>query len=202
MNPENLKRYRATTYLTSAHRLSQLPDDEGVEIAFAGRSNAGKSSAINILCDQNNLARVSRTPGRTQMINLFEVASGKRIIDLPGYGYAKVPEQLRLHWQSTLQRFFEIRQALKGLVVIVDARRQLVNSDIVMLGWAQSRCLLTHILLTKADKLKRGASMDALRNTQQVLKRQKNNASVQLFSSKSKLGTEETYTALNKMFGF
>lgn len=202
MQSENLKRYRATHYITSAHRLSQLPEDRGIEVVFSGRSNAGKSSAINTICDQRSLARVSRTPGRTQMINLFEVMPGRRIIDLPGYGYAKVPEHMKRHWQTTLESFFTTRQALKGLILIVDIRRRLEENDLLLLYWAQNRSVATHILLTKADKLKHGACTDALRHTQSALERQKIDASAQLFSSKTKYGLDKTHDVLNQMFEF
>src|SRR5690606_2940488 len=151
-------------YLLAAHTVKQLPPDDGAEVAFAGRSNAGKSSALNALCRQNALARVSKTPGRTQQLVYFELPphEGRYLVDLPGYGYAKVPQDLQAHWQAFLDQYFHTRAALKGLVVVMDIRHPLKDYDRQMLGFAVRRGIPAHALLTKADKLSRGAAAGAV----------------------------------------
>ena len=141
-------------YHLSAHNMGQLPPDEGAEVAFAGRSNAGKSSALNALTRQNSLARVSKTPGRTQQLVFFQVTPEAHLVDLPGYGYAKVPLDLQAHWQAFIDRYFRTRNALRGLVVVMDIRHPLKDYDRQMLAYAVQRGLPAHALLTKADKLK------------------------------------------------
>lgn len=148
--------FRQTRFLISAFELSQLLPDEGAEVAFAGRSNAGKSSAINCLTGQKNLCKTSKTPGRTQLINFFEVAAGKRLVDLPGYGFAKVSKKLRNHWDQVLSAFLLQRQALRGLVIVVDIRRGISDLDQALIRMMDDSLPL-HILLTKSDKLARGA---------------------------------------------
>ncbi|WP_242108885.1 ribosome biogenesis GTP-binding protein YihA/YsxC [Luteimonas aquatica] len=186
-------------YLLAAHTPRQLPPDGGFEVAFAGRSNAGKSSALNALCQQNALARVSKTPGRTQQLVYFEIVptasmplEGRYLVDLPGYGYAKVPQELQAHWQGFLDSYFGSRIALRGLVVVMDIRHPLKDYDRQMLGYAAERGLPAHVLLTKADKLSRGAAM----NTLQAVGRELASAfgdsvSVQTFSAPSKQGVDE-----------
>jgi len=148
--------YRSAAYIISAHKLSQLPADEGFEVAFAGRSNAGKSSAINALTEQKSLARTSKTPGRTQQIVIFNIDEKRRIADLPGYGYAKVPAQLRNHWKQVLQRYFTSRESLLGVVLVMDIRHPMRPFDQQMVTWCKYSNVPCHVLLTKADKLKRG----------------------------------------------
>ena len=145
-------------YMLAAHNPRQLPPDDGFEVAFAGRSNAGKSSALNALCQQNALARVSKTPGRTQQLVFFDLPphTGRYLVDLPGYGYAKVPRELQAHWQAFLDKYFQARQALRGLVVVMDIRHPLKDYDRHMLDYTARRGLPAHVLLTKADKLSRG----------------------------------------------
>ena len=152
------------TYLLAAHNPRQLPPDGGWEVAFAGRSNAGKSTALNALCRQNALARVSKTPGRTQQLVYFAIPPHENhyLVDLPGYGYAKVPKDLQAHWQQFLDGYFGSRQALRGLVVVMDIRHPLKDYDRQMIGYAVRRGLPAHALLTKADKLGRGAQGNAL----------------------------------------
>ena len=145
--------FHQTAFLQSAATSKQFVADEGSEIAFAGRSNAGKSSALNTLCMQKQLAKVSKTPGRTQLINFFQVNEHLRLVDLPGYGYAKVPEAIKIRWQKTLNHYFSERQSLKGLVLVMDARHPLKDSDQLILRWCQDYTLPCHLLLTKADKL-------------------------------------------------
>lgn len=185
------KRYRQARFLTSAAKLKQAPPDEGAEIAFAGRSNAGKSSAINALCDQKALARTSRTPGRTQLLNFFEIDAQCRFVDLPGYGYAKVSENVKRDWQGTLADYLQNRQCLRGLVLVMDARHPLKNYDLQMLAWANQIHLPVHVLLTKADKLNRKASGKSLQGVEEALREFSTEFSVQLFSALKRWGIDE-----------
>jgi len=191
-------RYRATRYFTSAYSLDQLPPDGGHEVAFTGRSNVGKSSALNTLAWQKGLARISKTPGRTQMINFFQVAPDCYLVDLPGYGYAKVPEAMRRHWQTTIQRYLNSRQALRGLFLLMDVRHPLTALDSQMLAWCEHRGLPVHVLLTKADKLNRGAALAALRQVQEALQPQRPRVSVQLFSALKRTGIDAAYGKLDE----
>ena len=181
-------------YLLAAHNYRQLPPDGGFEVAFAGRSNAGKSSALNALCQQNALARVSKTPGRTQQLVFFGLPphENKYLVDLPGYGYAKVPLDLQAHWQAFLEGYFGSRDALRGLVVVMDVRHPLKEYDRQMLGYAMRRGLPAHVILTKADKLGRGAAGNTLQAVRMELSRSfADSVSVQLFSGESKQGVDE-----------
>ena len=192
--------YRQAHYTISATQLSELPPDTGIEVAFAGRSNAGKSSAINTITDQKALARISKTPGRTQMINFFALDDDRALVDLPGYGYAKVPEKMKIRWQQTLGKYLETRQALKGLILMMDIRHPLREFDQQMIGWANKSELPVHILLTKSDKLKHGAAMASLHKVTAELKKLNLNASVQLFSSLKKTGKDEAIAQLDCWF--
>ena len=181
-------------YMLAAHNPGQLPADGGYEVAFAGRSNAGKSSALNAICQQNALARVSKTPGRTQQLVYFAIPPHEDcyLVDLPGYGYAKVPKDLQAHWQAFLDRYFSTRQALKGLVVVMDIRHPLKEYDRQMLGYAVSRGLPAHAILTKADKLGRGAQGNAMLAVRKDMQAEYGDTvSVQLFSGESKQGVDE-----------
>lgn len=180
-------------YLGSAHTPAQLPADGGFEVAFAGRSNAGKSSALNALTRQNALARVSKTPGRTQQLVFFEVQPQRYLVDLPGYGYAKVPMEMKAHWQGFIDRYFRQREALRGLVVVMDIRHPLKDYDRQMLEYAVARGLPAHALLTKADKLGRGQQAQALQAVRKELQATFGDAGigVQTFSSESKQGVDE-----------
>jgi GTP-binding protein len=194
-------------YLLSAHNHRQLPPDGGFEVAFAGRSNAGKSSALNALCQQNALARVSKTPGRTQQLVFFDVTppnpataaapdaipvDGRFLVDLPGYGYAKVPQDLQAHWQAFIDQYFRTREALRGLVVVMDIRHPLKDYDRQMLGYAVERGLPAHALLTKADKFGRGQQSQALLAVKRDLfSAFGDTVSVQTFSGESKQGVDE-----------
>lgn len=209
--PNPLARAR---YLLAAHTARQLPPDGGAEVAFAGRSNAGKSSALNALCQQNALARVSKTPGRTQQLVFFDVTPGadgaagappadaRYLVDLPGYGYAKVPQDLQAHWQAFLDGYFGSRMALRGLVVVMDIRHPLKDYDRQMIAYAVQRGLPAHALLTKADKLGRGQQAQAL----QAVRRDLSNAygdtvSVQAFSGESKQGVDEARAVVTGWLG-
>ena len=181
-------------YLLAAHTPRQLPPDGGFEVAFAGRSNAGKSSALNALCQQNALARVSKTPGRTQQLVFFGIPpyEDKYLVDLPGYGYAKVPHDLQAHWQAFLDTYFASRFALKGLVVVMDIRHPLKDYDRQMLGYAAERGLPAHAILTKADKQGRGAAGNTLQAVRMELSRAfGDSVSVQTFSGETRQGVEE-----------
>jgi GTP-binding protein len=154
--------YQSARFLTAATRIEQAPPDAGSEVAFVGRSNAGKSSAINALCHQKALARTSKTPGRTQQLVFFELDAERRLVDLPGYGYARVSEVVKLQWQAQLARYLELRVSLAGLVIVMDIRHPLADFDRQMLGWGLRRGLPILALLTKADKLSRGAAAATL----------------------------------------
>jgi len=191
-------------YLLAAHTPKQLPPDGGFEVAFAGRSNAGKSSALNAMCQQNALARVSKTPGRTQQLVFFDIPpyTDRYLVDLPGYGYAKVPQDLQAHWQAFIDQYFRTRDALRGLVVVMDIRHPLKDYDRQMLGYAVSRGLPAHALLTKADKLSRGAAMNTLQAVRMELSRAfGDSVSVQAFSGESKQGVDEARAVVGGWLG-
>ncbi len=188
--------YRQARFLISAGKAKQFPQD-GCEVAFAGRSNAGKSSAINTLCDNKGLARTSKTPGRTRLVNFFELDEQRRLVDLPGYGFAKVPLAVKNEWQKLMTQYLSEQQALNGLVVIMDIRHPLNDYDWQMLEWCDHFQLPAHILLTKADKIKRGAQQHARLQTQKQLKDAGINASVQTFSALKKTGLDELVVMLN-----
>jgi GTP-binding protein len=196
MTSEQIKHnpYRQAHYVISAHNLKQLPEDTGLEVAFAGRSNAGKSSAINTLTDQKSLARTSKTPGRTQQIVIFDVDEQRRIADLPGYGYAKVPERLRAHWRHVMQIYFNRRTSLRGVVLVMDIRHPLRPFDEQMLSWCEGSGVNCHVLLTKADKLKRGPAQATLLKVRKSLPFV---ATAQVFSAKSREGLGELIRQLN-----
>ncbi len=197
--------YRSTFFLTSVNRLSQLPDDVNLEVAFAGRSNAGKSSAINVICDIKGLCKTSKTPGRTQMINYFQIHekdSRHYLVDLPGYGYAKVPLKIKQHWQKLLHQYLTHRASLKGVVIIMDIRRPMTEYDVIMMNWCREVSMPTHVLLTKMDKLKYGAAKNTLLTTQKVLDREYPDFSCQLFSATKKYGVDKIRSKLNEWYGF
>lgn len=190
-------RFPPTKFLTSAWQPAQFPPDTGAEVAFAGRSNAGKSSALNAIVGRKDLARTSKTPGRTQLINFFELEGrAQRLADLPGYGYAKVPEQMKRHWQELLRRYVEARASLAGLVIVMDARRPLTEFDCMMIDWAQAHALDTHLLLTKSDKLSRSQASSTLA---QVLARLEGRIGAQLFSAVKKTGVESARGEILRM---
>src|SRR3984885_2603539 len=185
--------YSSVKFMTSAAEAHQLAPDLGREIAFAGRSNSGKSTAINVITQRAGLARVSRTPGRTQLINFFELAPERRLVDLPGYGFAKVPERVRLHWLALMEHYFNVRESLVGLMLIVDSRRGLGAQDAGMLEWVLARDRLAHILLTKADKLNRRDSERVLRETRAACS--DTAVTAQLFSAHESVGFKEARQA-------
>lgn len=180
--------YAKTCFLLSAAKVSQLPPDSGAEFAFVGRSNAGKSSALNVLTQQNSLARVSKTPGRTRLINVFPVNESVRLIDLPGYGYAKVPPDIQREWETLIQNYVETRKSLKGLVLLMDSRHPLKPMDEQLIAWAGMAKIPTHILLTKSDKLTRNAALKTFKAVEQALRYFDVPPTLQLFSALKKTG--------------
>jgi GTP-binding protein len=191
--------YRSAQFLKSAAVLNQSPPDQGIEVAFAGRSNAGKSSALNTLCGQKSLARASKTPGRTRLLNFFALDDERRLVDLPGYGYAKVAEAVKRQWQESLADYIEHRECLRGLVLLMDIRHPLKDFDLQMLQWNTHHGLPTHILLTKADKLKTGAAKSTLLQVRRALD-DRPEITVQLFSSLKHQGIDECHRVLDIWF--
>ena len=187
-----------TAFETSAAKLEQCPDSSVAEVAFAGRSNAGKSSAINAITGQSRLARISKTPGRTQLINYFAVEQGLYLVDLPGYGFAKVPLEVRDKWQLALERYLRQRQQLRGLVILSDIRHPLKEFDRMMVQWSQQSDLPALLLLTKADKLKRGAAQNTLLGIRNKLSNL-DGVRVELFSAHSNVGVELTRAWLEQV---
>ncbi|MCE2593910.1 ribosome biogenesis GTP-binding protein YihA/YsxC [Motilimonas cestriensis] len=192
--------YNLAHFITSAPDIRQMPDDIGIEVAFAGRSNAGKSSALNTLTRQKTLARTSKTPGRTQLINVFELAENKRIIDLPGYGYAKVPEDMKKNWQKALGEYLQKRESLKGLVVLMDIRHPFKDSDQDLIYWAVDSNLPVLCLLTKADKLKQGVRKTTLNRMREEAKTFEGDVEVEAFSSTKGIGLEKLMIKLNQWY--
>ena len=191
--------YRKAKFLLSCPSLKGCPDDNGFEVIFAGRSNAGKSSAINTLTEQKKLAKVSRTPGRTQHLVFFELDEQRRLVDLPGYGYAKVPDAIKQKWNQNMSEYFDNRNCLKGAILVMDCRHPLKPFDEMMLQWCISNDVDTNILLTKSDKLKKGAASStklAVKNAVKDIP----NINVQLFSSLKKQGVSELCQYLDKIF--
>jgi GTP-binding protein len=188
--------YPHLKFLTSAAEAHQLAPDSGREVAFAGRSNSGKSTAINALTQRAALARVSRTPGRTQLINFFELMPDRRLVDLPGYGFAKVPEKVRTRWLKLMEHYFNVRQSLVGLLLIVDSRRGLGAEDAAMLEWVLARGRKAHVLLTKADKLNRREGLRALQETTAACRDA--GVTAQLFSAHANQGHEEARAMMDR----
>ncbi|WP_233968255.1 ribosome biogenesis GTP-binding protein YihA/YsxC [Pectobacterium polaris] len=192
--------YHMTRFIISAPDIRHLATDSGIEVAFAGRSNAGKSSALNTLTNQKNLARTSKTPGRTQLINLFQVVDGVRLVDLPGYGYAEVPEQMKIKWQRALGEYLQKRNSLKGLVVLMDIRHPLKDLDQQMIQWAVDVELPVLVLLTKADKLASGARKTQLNMVREAVLPFMGDIQVEAFSSLKKFGVDKLQQKLDNWF--
>ncbi|NRB37847.1 MAG: YihA family ribosome biogenesis GTP-binding protein [Pseudomonadales bacterium] len=193
--------YRKAFYQISAEKVSQCPEDTGYEVAFAGRSNAGKSSAINALTDNKKLCRTSKTPGRTQLINFFQLDEERRLVDLPGYGYAKVPEAMKLRWQKHLNEYLQERDCLRGLVLVMDLRHPLQDYDKMIIDWCTASDLPLHLLLTKSDKLKPNAARNQLFQIKKQLEVYGPGISLQLFSSLKKSGKKELEAVLDGWYG-
>jgi GTP-binding protein len=192
--------YSKATFLLSAAKLTQLPPDTGIEVAFVGRSNAGKSSVLNQLTHNKKLARVSKTPGRTQLINVFTLDARRRLIDLPGYGFAQVPMEVKLEWQKVLESYLRTRECLKGLVLVMDVRHPLTDFDCNMLAWASSCDLAVHILLNKSDKLKYGALKSTMREVMDFVGSLPNQITCQTFSAIKGDGVEEFQELLDRWY--
>jgi len=192
--------FEVATFLTSAPNISHMhmPADVGYEIAFAGRSNAGKSSALNTITRQNNLARTSKTPGRTQLINIFGLDPQRRLVDLPGYGFAKVPLDMKLKWQKSLSEYLQSRQCLRGLVIMMDIRHPLKELDVNMIRWAVESDLPVLGLLTKCDKLKSGARKAAVLKARRDCEVYGGNITIQAFSSLKIIGKAEAVSVMSQ----
>ena len=191
-----MSQYPDASFILSADAPSQFVADEGSEVAVAGRSNAGKSSAINVIVNRRQFARTSKTPGRTQLVNFFELRPGYRLVDLPGYGFARVSARVRRHWGKLLQDYFEQRHSLRGLLLVVDIRRRLTDFDRQMLAFADAVSLPVHVLLTKSDKLKRGQAATAMLEVKKALGER---PTVQLFSAHDRRGEDEARDMLEQL---
>ena len=193
MNFENIK------FIKSAYQVSQFPEDSGSEIAFVGRSNAGKSTALNAIFGRKNIAKTSKTPGRTQLVNFFDVDDDCRIVDLPGYGFAAVSKNKRKHWDELISEYFRTRDALKGVFLIIDSRRMITKLDHLFLDFYLPLGKSLHVILNKADKLKKFEKIEAQRNTETSLG---NFATIQLFSGTKKQGVRVAKQRLGEIFGY
>ncbi|MEO8401972.1 MAG: ribosome biogenesis GTP-binding protein YihA/YsxC [Gammaproteobacteria bacterium] len=198
----NKSNYQSAEFLLSVADLSQLPPDDGVEVAFVGRSNAGKSSVLNQLTQNKGLARVSKTPGRTQLINLFGLDTERRLVDLPGYGYAKVPPSIKQHWQKLLDDYLRSRDCLKGLILVMDIRHPLKEFDQHMLAWCNQCELAVHILLNKSDKLTQSAASKTLREVKESLGNYSNPVTVQTFSALRGKNVKELRDLMDQWFSY
>lgn len=195
------RRLHAAQFAKSVPRPALAPPDTGFEVAFAGRSNAGKSSALNAITDQKGLARTSKTPGRTQHLVFFALDDATRLVDLPGYGFARVPERIKQEWGRAMEAYLQERASLKGLILLMDVRHPLTDFDRQMLLYSAHRDLPVHILLTKADKLKRGAAQNALLAVRKALADQAR-VSVQLFSATKRTGLDEARGVIARWLGW
>jgi len=191
--------YRLAKFLQSGSKLSQLPSNARIEVAFIGRSNAGKSSVLNTLTQQKNLAKTSKTPGRTRLINLFEIKEHEHLVDLPGYGYAEVPASVKREWEATLHEYLEKREALRGLIVVMDCRHPLKPFDISMITWAQEAELNVHLLLNKIDKLSKSEAAKVLSEVRKIYP-ETPELSSQTFSTQTGFGLKELIGVLNHWF--
>jgi GTP-binding protein len=189
--------YHKAHFTQSSQRPADMPGETLPEVAFAGRSNAGKSSALNALCQQKALARTSKTPGRTQLINFFAIDEVGFLVDLPGYGFAKVPEAVRRQWTELIEYYLAERRTLKGVILMMDIRHPLKDLDWQMIDWCEASSVPVHILLTKADKLKRGAASTALIQVRKALKEQGSGATIQLFSAPKREGVDQAHAVLD-----
>jgi GTP-binding protein len=192
--------FARTQFLTSAYKASQLPDDTGLEVAIAGRSNAGKSTTLNTLVGNKKLAKVSKTPGRTQLLNCFDLGDDKRLVDLPGYGFAKVPKKVKAHWQHEINMYLQQRKSLIGVVIVMDIRHPLKEFDRQFLHWADQSGLYSHVLLNKSDKFKSGKRKAALLAVKQEMMKISRTSTIQTFSGLKNEGVEELSTTLLSWF--
>ncbi len=185
-----------TQFLTSAYKVSQLPDDVGLEIAIAGRSNAGKSTTLNTLVGNKKLAKVSKTPGRTQLLNCFDLGDDRRLVDLPGYGYAKVPKKVKAHWQHEINLYLQQRKSLIGVVIVMDIRHPLKEFDQQFLHWADQSGLYSHVLLNKSDKFKAGKAKSVMLEVRKKMQTISRTSTIQMFSGLKKEGVAELSSTL------
>lgn len=194
--------YKKATFLLSAADVKQLPPDEGIEVAIVGRSNAGKSSVLNCITQNKKLARVSKTPGRTQHINIFTLDEDRRLMDLPGYGFAKAPLSEKQKWEKTINDYFDQRTCLKGLILVMDIRHPFKDIDLQMMDFCLHRELPVHILLNKSDKLSKGAAKSVLLDSEPLLEEFGGLITVQTFSAEKKIGVKELQTVLDKWYAY
>jgi GTP-binding protein len=197
-----MSHYKRATFLLSAADVKQLPPDEGFEVAIVGRSNAGKSSVLNCITQNKKLARVSKTPGRTQQINIFTLDDDRRLMDLPGYGFANAPAKEQRKWEQTINDYFDDRKCLKGLILVMDIRHPFKESDVDMLDFCQHYELPVHILLNKADKLSKGAAKSVMLDTEPLISAYGDQVSVQVFSALKNIGTKELHSVLDKWYEY
>ena len=194
--------YQKTYFLLSVAEVEQLPPDEGIEVAIVGRSNAGKSSALNKIAAIKGLARVSKTPGRTQLVNVFVIDEDRRLTDLPGYGFAKVPLAAKLKWQKTVDEYIQTRQSLRGLIVVMDIRHPMRDLDIQLLEYCEHSNIPVHILLNKADKLSNNAIAKTVHEVKAALTGYSNSVTFQVFSALRGTGIKELHQQLDKWYEF
>ena len=194
--------YQCPSFQLGTPNAGQAPPDSGLEVAFAGRSNSGKSSALNVITDQKALARTGKTPGRTQHINFFRIDDQRRLVDLPGYGYAKVPKEVKARWQRAIEQYLETRHSLRGVILLMDIRHPLKGFDRQVLAWSHAAGLSLHVLLTKADKLKRGPAKSVLLEVRKEVADLHPTATVQLFSALTPAGADEARALLDHWLGF
>lgn len=197
-----MSHYKKATFLLSAADVKQLPPDEGLEVAIVGRSNAGKSSVLNCITQNKKLARVSKTPGRTQQINIFVLDPERRLMDLPGYGFAKVPLREKRKWEVTINQYFDQRTCLKGLLLVMDIRHPFKENDMQMLDFCQHHAIPVHIILNKADKLSRGAAKSVLLDAEPLLVSYGDAVTMQTFSALKNSGVKELQTVLDKWYDY
>ncbi|MDF2530048.1 MAG: engB [Gammaproteobacteria bacterium] len=197
-----MNEFQLARFLISAAKIEQLPYDNGIEVAIVGRSNAGKSSVLNVLTGQKNLARTSKTPGRTQLINLFQLDETRRLVDLPGYGFAKVSEAIKQEWQHTLSLYLQERKSLKGLLLVMDCRHPFKDTDNSIIDWCLASNLPCHILLNKADKLSRSAQQRTLLQAKKDLAEDSELISIQLFSTFNRQGLDDLKRQLQTWYKF
>lgn len=193
--------FQQASFVQSATTIKTLPPEDGMEIAFAGRSNSGKSSSLNRICSQKSLARTSKTPGRTQLINFFRLPQGEFLVDLPGYGYAKVPESVKLEWQKFIESYLSNRKTLQGLVLVMDIRHPMTEHDRMLLNWAKVSKLPVHVLLNKSDKLKRGPAKNMFLKVRRELEEYGGHVTVQMFSALKREGLPEVWDQLETWLG-
>lgn len=197
-----MSQYKKASFLLSVAEVKQLPPDIGIEVAIVGRSNAGKSSVLNCITQNKKLARVSKTPGRTQQINVFTLDLDRRLMDLPGYGFAKVPAAEKAKWEKTINMYFKTRTCLRGLILVMDIRHPFKDSDLHMLEYCLQRELPVHIILNKADKLSKGAAMGVLQDVEPLLANYGPDVSVQIFSAMKNSGIKELLAVLDRWYQY